>query len=95
MDKPEGWSRWLSLTDLFKSKSISGMGFYKIKDFNQALLAKQFWHLIQAQTLLAAYVLVKKYVALSSLLLSQCIAYSIYLWTRLTWGRTLLAKGLR
>lgn len=43
-DKGIHWLRW---NNLYKRKSIGGMGFRSLRDFNVTLLGKQGWRLLQ------------------------------------------------
>jgi hypothetical protein len=52
---------WFAWEKLPMSKSLGGMGFRDMKLFNQALLAKRAWRLIQYLNSLCAHILKAKY----------------------------------
>jgi hypothetical protein len=52
---------WIASDKLLLSKSMGGMGFRDLKLFNQALLARQAWCLIQFPNNLCAWLLKAKY----------------------------------
>ena len=85
---------WISWKDMGKQKSKGGLGFRDFEQFNLALLAKQGWRLLQAQTSLAAQVLKAKYYSTSSFLSVRKRASDSYVWKSLLAARHVLEEGL-
>jgi hypothetical protein len=52
---------WMSWEKLGRSKSLGGMGFQDLECFNKAVLAKQFWRLVQEPNSLASCILAANY----------------------------------
>ena len=52
---------WLSWDKMRLPKAMGGMGFHDMRAFNQALLAKQAWHLIESPNSLCSGFLKAKY----------------------------------
>ncbi|XP_030479385.1 uncharacterized protein LOC115696632 [Cannabis sativa] len=72
------WKKWSSLS---RSKFHGGLGFRSMKAFNQAMLAKQAWRLLQAPHSLVATIL------------KACRPSLV--WISVSWGKELLVSGLR
>lgn len=71
------------------------MGFKKINFFNQALLAKQAWRLLQLPTSLVGRVLKAKYYPTCNFLTATSGRFPSYLWRSFLHGRDLLLRGIR
>lgn len=85
---------WVAWSKLTLPKSIDGLGIRDIECFNQALLAKIAWRLLQEPEFLLAQTLRGKYFASSPFL--ECISpkSASHGWRGILWGRDLLVKGL-
>uniref|UniRef100_A0A803P9D6 Reverse transcriptase domain-containing protein n=1 Tax=Cannabis sativa TaxID=3483 RepID=A0A803P9D6_CANSA len=81
---------WKSLSSLCKSKFHGGLGFRFMKAFNQALLAKQAWRILQALSSLVAQLLKARYYPHSSFLDSSRGHRPSLVWNSISWGKTLL-----
>lgn len=86
---------WMSWDKLCLPKELGGLGFRDLECYNQALLARQVWRLIQDDQSLLAQVLKSKYFEEESLLSVSLGSKSSYAWRSLMFGRELLLKGLR
>ncbi|KAM1807212.1 hypothetical protein ACFX11_030258 [Malus domestica] len=92
-----GWS-WNSLETwkhLCKIKSVGGFRFWEISSFNQALLGKQGWRLLEFPNSLIARMLKARYFKDSNFMEAQLGSYPSYTWRSLVWGRVLLHYGSR
>lgn len=78
-----------------KPKRNGGLGFKNISIFNQALLAKQAWRLLQNPHSLASQVLKAKYYQNKEFLQAKLGRSSSYVWCSILYGQELLQKGLR
>lgn len=85
---------WLSWEKLCLPKEDGGMGFKELASFNQALLAKQAWRLIQFEDCLMAKVLKGKYFEEGDFLHVQESKKISYAWKSILYGRELLVQGL-
>ncbi|KAL6194442.1 hypothetical protein ACLB2K_035526 [Fragaria x ananassa] len=86
---------WLAWERLCASKEDGGLGFQNMELFNQALLAKQVWRLMQQPDSLASRVLRAKYYSDGSILLAKANSGASYAWRSLVKGKELLSKGIR
>lgn len=85
---------WLSWDKLSHSKKDGGLGFRDLYAFNQSMLAKQGWRLIQAPDSLCAQVLKARYYPNGSVLTAQNITGMSYTWRSVLKGINLLKKGI-
>uniref|UniRef100_A0A803Q8S3 Reverse transcriptase zinc-binding domain-containing protein n=1 Tax=Cannabis sativa TaxID=3483 RepID=A0A803Q8S3_CANSA len=86
------WKTWSSLCF---SKFHGGLGFRSMKAFNQAMLAKQAWRLLQYPHSLVAILLKARYFPQTSFLHSGKGHRPSLVWSSITWGKELLQSGLR
>lgn len=72
-----------------------GLGFQDVSAFNQALLAKQEWGILQSPSSLTSRVLKDEYFR-NSTFLDVVIGKGIsYLWHCILWGHEVIKKGIR
>ncbi|KAL5573013.1 hypothetical protein UlMin_022610 [Ulmus minor] len=86
------WKKW---ADLCRPKSEGGLGFRNLAHFNQALLGKQVWRLIQRPHSLLSRVFKAKYFHSSTIWHASANSKASYVWKSILWGRNLVAKGIR
>ena len=85
---------WMSWENMTKPKRDGGIGFRDMHLFNQALLARQGWRLIQNPTSLCARVLKSKYYPNGNLLDTVFPSDASPFWRGIEFGLELLKKGL-
>ena len=84
---------WLSWDKMTRTKGQGGMGFKDMRIFNQALLARQTWRLLQAPKSLCARVLKARYYPQGNLLDTVFTGQPSSTWTAIAHGLELLKKG--
>ena len=85
---------WLSWKKMVVPKSMGGMGFRDMRAFNQALLAKQAWRLLDCPNRLCARVLRAKYYPHGNLLDTVFPTSSSAEWKGIVHGLELVKKGI-
>uniref|UniRef100_A0A803QJN9 Reverse transcriptase domain-containing protein n=1 Tax=Cannabis sativa TaxID=3483 RepID=A0A803QJN9_CANSA len=86
------WKNWNSLC---KAKVHGGLGFRNFILFNQALLAKQAWRLLESPNSLLGRVLHHRYFLNGNLLAAGLGATPSLTWRSIVWGKELLVQGLK
>src|SRR5690606_2793747 len=84
---------WISWNKLCLSKTKGGMGFKDLQCFNQALLAKQAWRLIQFPHCLFSRVIKSMYYDNDQFLNAPLGSRPSYGWRSILHGRNLLRQG--
>ncbi|XP_057808453.1 uncharacterized protein LOC131022930 [Salvia miltiorrhiza] len=85
---------WKSWKNLCKPKYEGGLGFWDLCRFNQALLAKQVWRIIQNESSLLTHSLKARYFPRTNILLAGKAHNPSFAWTSLLVGRDLLENGI-
>lgn len=85
---------WMAWEDMIKPKRAGGIGFRDMKFFNQTLLARQGWCLLQRPDSLCARVLKSKYYPKGELLDTVLATNTSQAWRGIEHGLELLKKGL-
>uniref|UniRef100_A0A803QM48 Reverse transcriptase domain-containing protein n=1 Tax=Cannabis sativa TaxID=3483 RepID=A0A803QM48_CANSA len=85
------WKNWSSFCF---SKFHGGLGFRSMKAFNQAMLAKQAWRLLQSRHFFVATLLKARYFPNTNFLDSGKGHRPSLVWTSISWGKELLQLGL-
>ena len=85
---------WMSWENMTKPKRDGGIGFRDMHYFNQALLARQGWRLLQSPNSLCARVLKSKYYPNGELLNTVFSLDASPAWQGIEFGLELLKKGL-
>uniref|UniRef100_A0A453S5H7 Reverse transcriptase zinc-binding domain-containing protein n=3 Tax=Aegilops tauschii subsp. strangulata TaxID=200361 RepID=A0A453S5H7_AEGTS len=85
---------WTAWDQLVKPKRAGGIGFRDMQIFNQALLARQGWRLLQRPKSLCARVLKSKYYPNGELLDTSFASDASQAWKGIEHGLELLKKGL-
>jgi hypothetical protein len=75
-------------------KQEGGLGFRDMEAFNQALLAKQAWRILQVPSSLCARVVKARYFLESSIINAMCPAGGSFTFQSILHGRDLLVEGL-
>ncbi|CAA7040252.1 unnamed protein product [Microthlaspi erraticum] len=85
---------WVSWDKLTIPKNAGGLGFREIERFNDAMLAKIGWRILQAPESLLARILLGKYCHSSSFMECQSPATASHGWRSILAGRDILKQGL-
>lgn len=85
---------WVSWKNVCVSKENGGLRFRDIEDFNQALLAKQAWRLLNNPDSLIAKIYKGRYHAKKDFMDGGKGTRPLYAWRSIHFGRELLQKGL-
>lgn len=86
---------WKSWEGLCRDKSDGGLGFRHLKQFNQALLAKQVWRMISRPDLLLCQVFKSRYFRSVDILNAQLGSSPSFVWRSILWGREIINEGLK
>ena len=86
------WGKWEKLS---YAKIRGGLGFRDVSCFNQALLAKQGWRLLQNPESLVAKVIKARYYKNTDFLNAKVGSSPSFIWRSILWGRQVLQKGTR
>lgn len=86
------WARWDTISH---AKSIGGLGFRDFTSFNQAMVAKQGWTLLQFSNSLVSRVMQARYYQNSDFLSANAGSNPSFIWRSILWGRQVLKKGIR
>lgn len=84
---------WLGWKTLTKSKSQGGLGFRDIHNFNNNMLSRQVWRLIQLPESLCARVLRARYFPDGNIMVAQATEDISYAWRSLLHGLELVKQG--
>lgn len=86
---------WYAWNRISTPKREGGLGFKDLEIFNQALLSKQVWRIMQNPTCLMAHMLKARYFIDGDILNATLRKKASYAWKSILYGRDLLAKGMK
>ncbi|KAL9450662.1 hypothetical protein AB3S75_012400 [Citrus x aurantiifolia] len=86
------WARWERLC---YAKKRGGLGFRDFSSFNQALIAKQGWRVLQNPKILLSKILKARYFKHSNFMEAKLGSKPSFVWRSILWGRQVLCKGSR
>uniref|UniRef100_A0A803PEE1 Reverse transcriptase domain-containing protein n=1 Tax=Cannabis sativa TaxID=3483 RepID=A0A803PEE1_CANSA len=86
---------WMSWDRMCKHKSVGGMGFRNLRDFNLALLGKQGWRLLSRPNSLVARVYKARYFPNESFLTAQLGNNPSFVWRSIWEAQDIVRKGTR
>ncbi|XP_004310201.1 PREDICTED: uncharacterized protein LOC101298860 [Fragaria vesca subsp. vesca] len=86
---------WVAWDKMCAPKNEGGLGFRNMELFNQALLAKKGWRIINSLDSLVTRTLKAKYFPSGHFLKAEMGSDASYVWRSLLKGRDLLRKGIR
>ncbi|XP_057426510.1 uncharacterized protein LOC130719933 [Lotus japonicus] len=84
---------WMSWANLCKPKSCGGLGFRDFRSFNEALLAKQVWRLLQREDSLLYKCLKARYFPRASLLSAPVGFRPSFAWRSICSARKIITEG--
>lgn len=86
---------WYSWDRVSVPKREGGLGFKDLEIFNQALLSKQVWRILQHPNCLMARILKARYFPEDDILKAKLWKKASYAWKSILHGRELLSQGMR
>lgn len=86
--------QWQAWEKMAFAKSKGGMGFRDMEVFNDAMLAKQAWRLLEYPNSLCARVLKGRYYPNGEFLSANCLASASRTWKAIICGHEILKTGL-
>ena len=93
-EKGKRKTHWMAWDHIIRPKAMGGLGFRDYRIFNQALLARQAWRLLQEPNSLSARILKVVYYPTSSILEAELGRNPSQVWRSLVEGRDTLKLGL-
>ena len=85
---------WVKLDRLCEAKEVGGMGFKEIEKFNDALLAKQVWQLINNPDSLCHRVFKARFFPDCSILEARDSIVGSYVWKSIISARDVIRRGM-
>ena len=86
---------WIKWDELTKSKNVGGMGFRDLAKFNDSLLAKQAWRLLNHQNSLFYKVFEAQFFPNSTIMEAKESRMGSYAWRSILVGRDVIQRGAR